>query len=111
MHVLRRYLDPYYTFPSQREVIEEGVRLATKAKYEDGNTLFVVGAYQIGKERFAVALAKAMHARIYINDRKKRYTSRAPLLTCPSPHLKIQLQIYLQSSLSIRRVKGPRDNK
>ena len=69
---MNSYLDPYYTFPPQREVLEEGVRIATRARMEDSSTLFVVGSYQIGKERFAKALAQALQSRIYINDRKKR---------------------------------------
>eukprot|EP00171_Calliarthron_tuberculosum_P017232 IDg17232t1 len=71
------YLDTTYAgdghnFPPQRVVLEE---VAAAVRLEDartsGRAQFFVGSYTIGKERVALAVARALDARIFADTRKR----------------------------------------
>ena len=77
------YADPRYSFPPQERVIAECCRyiemLVDPAVAGRQQMLLVpirrlvlVGTYLIGKERIALALAKALGSRIYADPRKRR---------------------------------------
>ncbi|KAJ3305371.1 hypothetical protein HDV03_001664, partial [Kappamyces sp. JEL0829] len=93
------YLNPTYTFPDQRLVLDVIANLAAKlhdgatpqhvisgeplkaffaslgsmvASKKVGKTLFVVGSYLIGKEKVWLTIAKAIQSLVYTNPRKAK---------------------------------------
>ncbi|EEB08577.1 DNA 5' exonuclease [Schizosaccharomyces japonicus yFS275] len=67
------YLDPKYMLPAQSEVVNacaEKCRLLQEA--DASRLLVVVSTYSIGKEKVAVAIAKALKTLIYVDDRKRK---------------------------------------
>ena len=48
---MRRYCDPAYAFPPQKDVIRFAVDLVREAAFNQPNLLVVTGTYTIGKER------------------------------------------------------------
>ena len=70
------YCDARYAFPDQEAVLADVARTALAARAAPRRTLFVVGAYAIGKERVALALASALGCSIYADP------SRAALYAC-----------------------------
>ena len=69
-----RYLDPYYQFPPQAQAIAQAVHLAENAHREDTGSLFLVATYQIGKERIATAIARAINSQIFVEPKKRQYS-------------------------------------
>ncbi|AMD21754.1 HFL102Wp [Eremothecium sinecaudum] len=92
------YLNPYFHFPSQESVLEATAALALsinskglQAHFQDKQLsimafakasvkvqskfryLYLVGAYSIGKERLAVAIAQKLNTKLYIARDSARY--------------------------------------
>eukprot|EP01035_Chromulina_nebulosa_P016897 gene16897-22386_t len=59
------YCDPTYDFPPQDTVINAVVELMKK-EIKEPNTLFLFGAYSIGKERVYMAVAKELNLKVYV---------------------------------------------
>lgn len=75
------YLDTTYckhthTFPSQKVVLQSIAKIVTTELKADPNTLFVVGAYALGKERAVASIVKASGSRALVSER------RAMMLEC-----------------------------
>ncbi|XP_062515435.1 DNA cross-link repair 1A protein-like isoform X2 [Corticium candelabrum] len=64
------YMDPYYCFPPQSDVIQFAVATAKEAVMINRKTLIVCGSYTIGKERIFVAIAQALHCSIGVTKEK-----------------------------------------
>ena len=70
------YCDERYAFPPQEEAVAAAVAAALRARGQHRRLLIVVGAYSIGKERVALALAEALDCAIFVE------ASRAQLYAC-----------------------------
>jgi DNA cross-link repair 1A protein len=66
------YCLPRWSFPPQDVAITEMARVARAALIEEPETVFVCGAYHIGKEKAAFGLADALDCRVYAPARKRR---------------------------------------
>lgn len=66
------YCNPLYDFPSQEDVLEKCVSVATSHVLDNPKTLIVVGSYSIGKERVFKAIASSMNCRIWASHDKQR---------------------------------------
>ncbi|EPX74716.1 DNA 5' exonuclease [Schizosaccharomyces octosporus yFS286] len=66
------YLNPKYTFPAQKHVVEACARKALDVKNAaNSKLLVVVSTYSIGKEKVAVAIAKSLSSKIFVVPRKR----------------------------------------
>ena len=69
------YCDPSYDFPPQDKILEE---ITTNAlshlskRPPKESVLFIVGAYQIGKERVFMSIANALGIKIYVDKARKK---------------------------------------
>jgi DNA cross-link repair 1A protein len=70
------YCDERYAFPDQEAALADVAAAALAARAAAPKTLFCVGAYAIGKERVALAIADALGCGIYVD------ASRAALYGC-----------------------------
>lgn len=66
------YLDPRYSFPPQRDVIEFAVKLAVDFVQCRPKTLIICGSYTIGKERIFKAIAQELRVKVFVRDDKLR---------------------------------------
>ncbi|CAM9368639.1 unnamed protein product, partial [Choristocarpus tenellus] len=66
------YCGPRHCFSSQEEVLEETAQLVHHELSRDSGTLFLVGTYQIGKEKVLETVAKAAGSRCLVSGRKAR---------------------------------------
>jgi DNA cross-link repair 1A protein len=67
------YCDPKYDFPAQRDSIDAALMCAEAEGIEKNDkTLFVFGAYTIGKEKIFVAVAKAFGKKIWVDARREK---------------------------------------
>jgi len=64
------YCRPEYNFPSQADVVEASVALVTEHLEANPNTLVLVGAYTIGKERIFKAIAEALDSKLWAENRR-----------------------------------------
>ena len=67
------YCKPEYDFPSQEDVIMRTVDMVVEFVTEKPDTLVMVGAYTVGKERIFKAIAAGLEAKVW-GDRKRRRT-------------------------------------
>jgi len=65
------YADAQYDFPEQTSVLASAAEQAAAACARNPRLLVVIGAYAIGKERVALAVATALNARICVDSRRK----------------------------------------
>lgn len=69
------YCDAKYTLPTQQEAIRATVQLAeeewNQARARGRRTLFLFGAYTIGKERIYLSVAERLNCKVYVD--KARY--------------------------------------
>nr|XP_053635807.1 DNA cross-link repair 1A protein-like [Cherax quadricarinatus] len=66
------YCNPVYSFPSQEDVLEKCVSIATTHVNDNSKTLIVVGSYSIGKERVFRAIAMSLNCRIWASNDKQK---------------------------------------
>mmetsp|Transcript_20072 Transcript_20072/g.46767 ORF Transcript_20072/g.46767 Transcript_20072/m.46767 type:complete len:1008 (-) Transcript_20072:4-3027(-) len=64
------YASPRWDFPPQPEVLEVLAEMCSAEAKENPRTLFVVGSYQIGKERAAAAIARAVGSSVWTSSRR-----------------------------------------
>jgi hypothetical protein len=73
------YCDPKYTLPTQKEAIEETIKVAkqevARAKQSKSKILILFGAYTIGKERIYLSVAEALGMKVYVDRRRFRILS------------------------------------
>lgn len=73
------YCDPKYTLPSQKEAIEETIKVAkqevARAKQNKSRILMLFGAYTIGKERIYLSVAESLGMKVYVDKRRFRILS------------------------------------
>jgi len=67
------YCKPEYDFPSQEDVIMRTVDMVVEFVTEKPDTLVMVGAYTVGKERIFKAIAAGLEAKVW-GDKKRRRT-------------------------------------
>ncbi|XP_063589519.1 DNA cross-link repair 1A protein-like isoform X2 [Penaeus indicus] len=67
-----QYCNAVYDFPSQEDVIDKCVSVATSHVADNTKTLIVVGSYSIGKERVFKAIASALDCKIWASSDKQR---------------------------------------
>ncbi|WBW71940.1 DNA 5' exonuclease [Schizosaccharomyces osmophilus] len=66
------YLNPKYTFPAQKDVVDACARKALDVRNAaNSKLLIVVSTYSIGKEKVAIAIAKALSSKIFVVPRKR----------------------------------------
>lgn len=65
------YCRPSYVFPPQERVIAHVLETVRACLADNKRTLFLVGSYQIGKERVFLAIAEMLKCRIYADARKR----------------------------------------
>jgi DNA cross-link repair 1A protein len=70
------YCDERYAFPDQEAALADVAARALAARAQRPRTLFLVGAYAIGKERVALAIAAALNCSICVD------AGRAALAAC-----------------------------
>jgi hypothetical protein len=61
------YCDPTYNFPPQQETICAVVRCVQMELARNPKTLFIFGAYGIGKERVFMAVAEALNKSVFVD--------------------------------------------
>ncbi|XP_064081497.1 DNA cross-link repair 1A protein-like isoform X2 [Macrobrachium nipponense] len=66
------YCNPAYNFPSQDEIIEKCVNIATAHITKNPKSFIAVGSYTIGKERVFRAIACELDCRIWASSEKQR---------------------------------------
>lgn len=64
------YASPRWSFPDQDDVLKALAELCAAEVKSSPRTLFVVGSYQIGKERAAAAIGRAIGSSVYVNARR-----------------------------------------
>ena len=64
------YCDPKYNFPTQEEAINAALRCAEIERVDKNETLFVFGAYTIGKEKIFLAVAKKFSKKVFVDQRR-----------------------------------------
>jgi hypothetical protein len=73
------YCDPKYTLPSQKEAIEETIKVAkqevARAELNKSRILMLFGAYTIGKERIYLSVAESLGMKVYVDKRRFRILS------------------------------------
>ena len=79
LHIDTTYCDPRYDFVPQAAALQALVDTAQRDAAR-GRTLFLCGTYFIGKERVWLALAAALHTKVYVSPRWRR--KRRLLLEC-----------------------------
>ncbi|RZF39326.1 hypothetical protein LSTR_LSTR000847 [Laodelphax striatellus] len=103
------YCKPAYTFPSQKSVIEDVVKIVKAEFMMNPRTLIVVGSYLIGKEKVFMAIAEEFDCRVWAEpskmkifdcienkELKKRMTSEATLA---------QVHVVSMAHLGIHKLK------
>eukprot|EP00002_Diphylleia_rotans_P026950 TRINITY_DN5397_c0_g1_i4.p1 TRINITY_DN5397_c0_g1~~TRINITY_DN5397_c0_g1_i4.p1 ORF type:complete len:568 (+),score=79.15 TRINITY_DN5397_c0_g1_i4:42-1745(+) len=60
------YCKPNYRFPIQREVLDFVQKTGVDCFKEDPRTLFVVGSYQVGKEKVFECLSRAIGKKVFV---------------------------------------------
>ena len=66
------YLNPKYTFPSQKETIQFTTQIVLDCLARFPNTLVVTGTYTIGKERIFVNIAHALKKKIFVTNKQMK---------------------------------------
>ena len=68
------YCDAKYDFPAQRDSIDAALKCVEVEGIgsESGKTLFVFGAYTIGKEKIFVAVARMFGKKIWVDARREK---------------------------------------
>ncbi|KAK4534763.1 hypothetical protein CDCA_CDCA02G0788 [Cyanidium caldarium] len=79
LHIDTTYGDPRYDFVPQAAALQALVDTARRDAAR-GRTLFLCGTYLIGKERVWLALAAALHTKVYVSPEWRR--KRRLLLEC-----------------------------
>jgi len=74
------YCAEKYTLPTQAEAIDAAIEVATKEvnyskKNASNKTLFLFGAYTIGKERIYLSVAEHFKMKVYVDKRRYRILS------------------------------------
>lgn len=71
------YCDPKHTFPCQDKIVEETAQFCRtlvedriQFRFSPVKRLVIVGSYLVGKERVALAIAKAISSKIYVSQEK-----------------------------------------
>lgn len=64
------YASPRYAFPPQKEVLETVATAVSKEIAGKNKCLVLVGAYSIGKERMALAIAQRLQSKIHVDRRR-----------------------------------------
>ena len=64
------YCKPEYDFPSQKDVISRTVEMVTEFVTVKPDTVVMVGAYTVGKERIFKAIAAGLEAKVW-GDKKR----------------------------------------
>ena len=64
------YCRPEYDFPSQSDVIEKTIDLVRNFLSGRPNTVIMVGAYDVGKERIFKAIVEALDTKIWGDERR-----------------------------------------
>eukprot|EP00760_Papus_ankaliazontas_P017195 PhM_4_TR17060/c0_g1_i2/m.30821/K15340/DCLRE1A, SNM1A, PSO2; DNA cross-link repair 1A protein len=103
MYLDNTYCNPKYTFPPQSEVladVSEIVSNIAKSGSEEGSVLVLVGSYTIGKEKVALALARALGVRVHCEP------SKAAVLSCLTLYDDLSFAVWGQSAESLGGV-GP----
>ncbi|PSN33444.1 hypothetical protein C0J52_21258 [Blattella germanica] len=67
-----QYCEPKYDFPLQSEIITRVTELAMEHDARYPRTLFVCGAYTIGKEKVFVSIAEALNCKIWAHPDKRK---------------------------------------
>ena len=67
------YCDAKYNFPAQRQSIDAALQcVKLEGMGENNDTLFVFGAYTIGKEKIFMSVAKAFGKKIFVDGRRDK---------------------------------------
>lgn len=64
------YCSPRWSFPDQKVVCTWMEDIAAQEQQREPETLFIVGSYQIGKEKAARAVAEAVNSSVFVDHRR-----------------------------------------
>ncbi len=64
------YCHPSHMFPKQLDVIEVVAKAVQQKLKQEPKSLFIIGTYQIGKERICARIAELLKCKVYVNWQK-----------------------------------------